>query len=388
MTRHQRLWIAVSATFMANGGIYGVWASRIPAVAQEFQLEHNQLGLLLLLLAGGAILSFPIAGRLADRHGALEMSKLFILGVGVSMLALSFVTHVWVFTLAVFLFGMTQGAMDVAMNTWASEVERSVKKPWMPSFHAMWSLSGALGGLSGYLAVTLGLSFSWHFAIAAVAVPVLCRWGMNVKWQSKKTQSAPGPMFPIPRGPLFFVGLTCLCATFGEGTMIDWSAIYMIEIVGTDENIAPIGFVAFSAAMVLMRLFGGVVITTLGVTRAALFSGISALIGILVVVGLATPITSIVGFIFMGLGFALAFPLAITSAGNHPTLPQAQAIASVTTLGYGGLLLAPPVIGFVASATSLRGAFGLLIGMSVLLIALAPAMRGGSATAEAAPANH
>jgi MFS family permease len=127
--------------------------------------------------------------------------------------------------------------------------------------------------------------------------------------------------------------------------------------------------------MFAARLSGGTIIRIFGPVKSALFSGISATIGTAIVIGLATPYWSLVGFVFMGLGYALAVPLGFRRAGNDPHIPPAQAIASVATLGYGGMLISPPFIGFLAQATDLRIAFGSLFVLAVAMIFLAPKLR-------------
>ncbi|GAA6209638.1 MFS transporter [Cognatishimia sp. WU-CL00825] len=381
MPQNKRLWLAVVATFMTNGMLYGIWASRIPAIADRFDLAHDQLGFLLLLLAGGGIVSFPIAGRIADHFGACVSARTLLLVNGITLTLLAWAPNIWLLSIALFTFGVTQGGLDVAMNAWASEVERKVGKPWMPSFHAMWSLAAALGAFSGYVAISLGLTYSLHFTLAAVALPILGWLGMQVPWVSAPPRPSNGALFPLPKGALLFAGLLSFCATFGEGTMADWSAIYLLEVTLSEEKFAPIGFALFSASMVIMRLLGGMIIQKLGVAKATMFSGITGFIGVSLAVFVATPTFTLIGFTLMGFGFALAFPLAITRAANDPDIPQAQAIASVATLGYGGLLLAPPIIGFIASASSLRMAFTVMLLLSILMIAISRSFRHETKTA-------
>lgn len=382
MPTPMRLWLAITAAFMVNGAFYGIWAARIPAVAKEFSLDHNDLGLLLLLLALGAIMCFPIAGRMADRHGAPLVTRVLTVGKALSMLGLALSPNVWTLAGSLFVFGASHGGMDVAMNAWASDVERVAKRTWMPSFHAMWSFGAGLGALSGFFAVSADLSYGVHFLITAALVPLFGFWGMNIPWQSKpSTQQGKTPLFPIPRGMLLLVGIFAFCTTLGEGAMADWSAIYMIEVTMAEEHIAPMGLAVFSATMVAMRLLGGVVIAKVGATRAGIGSGLLATLGTGTVVFAGSVPAAMIGFSLMGFGYALAMPIAFSRAGNDPNTPPAQAIASVATLGYGGILLGPPIIGFLSELVSLRGAFGVLLFLAVVMLILAPAIKAEAAEA-------
>lgn len=376
MTLHQRQWLAIASAFIVNGALYGVWASRIPAVAKTYSLEHNLLGLLLLVLALGALVSFPLAGRFSDRLGAIYMTRVTTLMKAAAIIVLGLAPSIWTLAISLFVFGACHGSMDVCMNAWAAEVEKAARKHWMSGFHAVWSFGAGLGALSGYIAVSYELSYTLHFFLAALIVPSLGLWGMRIEWTSDTSDAAPpGPLFSLPKGPLLFAGIFAFCATLGEGAMADWSAIYLIEVALAQESIAPLGLAVFSAAMVFMRLMGGLVILRLGTMWAGIASGISAVLGTGLAVGVATPMIAMVGFVFMGFGYALAMPLAYSRAGNDPVIPAAQAIASVATLGYGGMLVGPAVIGFLTSVTSLRGAFGLLLVLAIAMIVVAPLIK-------------
>jgi len=376
MVTPQRQWLAITAAFIVNGAFYGIWAARIPAVAATFSLSHNALGLLLLLLALGAITCFPIAGRMADRHGAPLVTRVLTLGKAVSMVGLAFAPNVWLLALALFAFGASHGGMDVAMNAWGADVERKARRAWMPSFHAMWSLGAGLGALSGYFAVSAELDYAWHFLLTALVLPVIGFWGMQIPWKTEtKVTEQKASLFPIPKGMLLLVGIFALCTTLGEGAIADWSAIYLIEIALAGEEIAPMGLAVFSGTMVAMRLAGGFVIAALGTTKSAIGSAIMAIVGTATAVFGGSVVVIILGFAIMGFGYALAMPIAFSRAGNDPHVPPAQAIASVATLGYGGILLGPPIIGFLSEWVSLRGAFGVLLALAILMLIIAPAVQ-------------
>lgn len=376
ITQTQRRWLAITAAFMVNGALYGIWGARIPAVASQLDLSHNQLGLLLLLLAFGAIVCFPVAGRMADRHGAPFITRVLMVGMGLSMIGLAAAPNVWLLAIMLFVFGACHGGMDVAMNAWGADIERHEGRIWMPSFHAMWSFGAGLGAITGVFAVANGVSYAWHFVIAAMAVPALGFWGMNIVWQTAiKPQSESTPLVQLPKGMLLLIGVFAFCTTLGEGAVIDWSAIYLIEVAAAEEQIAPIGLAVFSSTMVAMRLAGGWVISRFGTTQSAIVCGIMAALGTGTVVLGQTPILIMIGFALMGFGYALAMPIAFRRAGNDPDMPPAQAIASVATLGYGGILLGPPVIGFLSDWFSLRSAFGVLLLLAIVMLIIAPSIR-------------
>lgn len=372
---NRRAWLAVTAMFVLNGALFGMWASRIPAIAARHGLDKGALGLLLLFLAVGAILSFPLAGRWSDRFGAARVTRRIAMLYTLALLPLALAPGPVTLALALFAFGATHGAMDVAMNTWAGEVERHIGRPVMSSFHAMFSLGAGLGAASGFVAARAGMGTAPHFVIGGALVAVATLWIARIDWPSPTRARAKGdPVFAFPRGPLLLVGAFAFCASLGEGSMTDWSAVFLVDVTRASEADAALGYVAFSVAMVVMRLLGDRVTKRFGPVTTARLAGITAAIGVLMVVGPGTYPAALLGFALMGIGYAVIVPLAFSRATNDPHLSPGVAIASVSTLGYGGFLVGPPLIGFVAEASSIRAAFVILLVLSALIVVLAKAV--------------
>ncbi|WP_425100682.1 MFS transporter [Tropicibacter sp. S64] len=368
--------IAVSATFALNGSLLGAWASRVPAVVERFSLSDATLGLFLLVMGIGALISFPLAGSMADRRGAYPVTVALAALYLASILLIGFAPGTVVLGIALFLFGIGHGAMDVTMNSWAAEVERASGKSIMSSFHAMWSLGAGLGAGGGWLATKAGLPLEWHFTLTALAAGLLFGPLMRSPWQSAR--SAPGkkgPIFALPRGPLVLVGVIALCAGVGEGAAADWSAVYLHDVIGASQSQAALGYAVFSATMVAMRLCVDGLITRFGPMKVARASGLFAASGYLLAVGLPGFTPALAGYVLMGIGYAAVIPLGFSRAARDPHVPPGQAIASVATLGYGAMLMGPPTIGFIAELTSLRVSLGLIGVMALLIAALAPVLR-------------
>ncbi len=359
-------WRAIAAAFALNGILLGVWASRIPAIVQIHDLTPSSLGLLLLFMGCGALVSFPIAGRLTDSIGAVTVTRWIAVSYVLSMVLVALApTPVWL-AAALFVFGMHHGSMDVVMNTWATEVERQMGRSVMSSFHAMWSLGAGLGAGLGFFATTWGVSVPVHFIAAAMLASALFLPFLTIPWTSNTRPHDPdAPVFAIPHGALVLVGFIALAAATGEGAIADWSAVFLTDNVGTTEARATLGYTVFSVTMVAMRLVVDRLVTRFGPVAIARLSGISAATGILIAVTFMTLPAALLGFVLMGIGYAAVMPLAFSRAADDPDVPPGQAIASVATLGYGGLLMGPPLIGFIAEATSLRLAFALLAALAI-----------------------
>lgn len=361
-------WRAVAALFTLLGVLFGIWASRIPAVTEKHQLDPDELGLLLLVMALGATVAFPIAGIIADRVGSSVAARRFGIACALGLIAVGFAPNVPTLAVALFLFGAMAGSTDVSMNAWAAEVERARGRAIMSSFHAMYSVGAGIGAASGWLAINLGASIPVHFVAGALLALVLALWFASIPWESRKVTRGSGPVFAIPKGALVVVGLVAFGASIGEGGMADWSAIFLVDVAGTTKADAALGFTVFSVTMVATRLVGDRLVERFGPVAVGRVSGLFAAAGVVVAVAIGTYAATLLGYALMGIGYAMIMPLAFTRAANDGSMSQGAAIASVATLGYGGVLLGPPIIGFVAGATSIRTAFALLAVFALLIV--------------------
>ena len=368
-------WLAIAAMFVLNGALFGIWAARVPGVMQQFSLSHASLGLLLLVLAGGAVCSFPLAGKAVDRLGAAKVTRTIAVIYPLTLIVLALAHNILFLSVFLFIFGAAHGAMDVAMNSWGAEVERRAERRFMSGFHAMFSLGAGLGAFSGYLAVQAGLGLFAHFAMASVLISAVTIYAAQIPWQSDVTATKSTTIFAFPKGALLLVGVVAFCASLGEGAMADWSAVYLSDIVQVGEGAAALGYTVFSIAMVVMRLLGDMVVAKLGAVRTAQLGGIIAAAGMMIVVVMPMFSTVLLGFALLGVGYAVVIPLAFSRAANDPHVPPGQAISSVATLGYGGMLLGPPAIGFLASLFGLPIAFGVLALLAAMIVVLARALR-------------
>ncbi|WP_254682750.1 MFS transporter [Phaeobacter inhibens] len=369
-------WRAVSAMFVLNGALFGIWASRIPAVSEIHGLSPGGLGLLLLLMAAGAILSFPLAGRAADRIGAAHVTRRVALAYVLGLVLLALAPNLPLLAAALFVFGAAHGSMDVAMNAWASEVEARAARPMMSSFHAMFSLGAGLGALSGYAAASIDAQIPAHFLVAGCVSALLTLYMAQIPWVARPApESGAAKPALLPRGALLAVGLVAFCGAVGEGAMADWSAIFLVLTTGASEADAALGFAVFSIAMVAMRLIGDLVVARIGPVTAGRLAGTSASLGALIAVGWGSYGAAMTGFALMGIGYALVMPLAFSRAASDPDLPAGAAIASVATFGYGGILIGPPMIGVTAELLSLPAAFLILAVLAVFIVIFSDFLR-------------
>jgi MFS family permease len=315
-----------------------------------------------------------VAGGLCARSGSrpVAITTTLILCIALPLVALAR-SPVTLF-LALLLFGATVGSMDVAMNTQAVAVERRMGLPVLSSFHGMFSVGGLVGAAFGGLLAGLGLDPLAHFTTAAtvsllVAVPAFA-------WLLPSGVDAAGhaPTFSVPSRDVLTVALIAFCTVLGEGAVFDWSAVYLRSDAGAGAATAALGFAAFSLLMAVSRFAGDGLNARYGPATMVRTGGILAAAGFLLVMAVPVSPVVIVGFGLVGAGFSSIFPIAISAAGRIHAMAAGTAIASVSTCGYTGFLVGPPVIGFIAQATSLRLGFGVVVALSLLAAFLAPAV--------------
>jgi MFS family permease len=358
---------AVTVAFLANGLTTATWLSRIPAVRDDLALSASTLGLVLLGLSAGVLLALPVAGGLVPRLGS---RRVVALGAALAVVALPVVglaAGPWTLAAMLLLFGAGNSTMDVAMNAQGAAVERGYGRSIMVGLHGAWSVGALLGALAGSLAAATGLAVLPHFTITAVVIAVLT--GATLPWLrivDRTGRSAGAPRFAWPHGALVPLALVALASTLGESTASDWSGVHLRDIVGVDPGRAPWGFVAFTAAMVAARLSGDVVTRRLGASTVVRLGGSLAGLGFVLVAAVPTLPAALIGFAMVGLGVAPIVPL-VFSAAAAAGRSAGEGIGAVATVGYGGFLAGPPIIGFVADRFDLRVS---LLAVGVLLAAM------------------
>jgi predicted MFS family arabinose efflux permease len=374
---------AVAALFFMNGVLFASWVSRIPALQAERALNHAQLGLALLLIALGALVAMPVAGWSAARFGSRRVTQVSAALYCIVLPLLACETGRALFSLVLLCFGAAHGAFDVAMNAQAVVVEERYERPIMSSFHALFSVGGLVGAALGAVIASAKVVPFAHFsgvalllgiAVAFFAFPRPIDTGRPQPAKSW-SESKPRSKFSLPPKTLVALGSLAFCVMMGEGAMADWSAVFLRRFAGTDEGVAAAGYAAFSIAMAAGRFSGDWLSARLGAVTLVRLSGALSVAGLSLALFFPQAVPALIGFAAVGAGFAAVVPQVFSAAGNTPGLSSEAALATTTTIGYAGFLIGPPLIGFVAEAIGLRGALGIVVGMSALMIVLAPSVQ-------------
>jgi MFS family permease len=360
MTTDGTLRSAASATriaFIANGLAFASWAPIIPFAKANTGVDEAALGLLLLCLGIGSVISMPITGWLCARHGTRPMILISAMIMACALPFLAYLFTYWALAITLLIFGASIGTLDVAMNIHAAEVEKRSGRALMSGFHGMFSV----GAICGAGFVTLLISYGVAPLIATLCVTssviVAILWVQSHYLITKS--DAPEPFRP-PRGIVKWLALLAGIAFLIEGAIMDWGALLMIERAVFSMQQAALGYIAFSITMVIGRLSGDYVVPRIGRRAILLGGGTLVVLGLIAITTLPSPALNLIGFAVIGLGAANLVPVVFSAAGQQSDMDPNMAVASVTFVGYAGILLGPAIIGFGAQYTSLPIAMGSL----------------------------
>ncbi|MEP0942897.1 MAG: MFS transporter [Rhizobiaceae bacterium] len=363
---------SVSLLFLINGFLIGTWAAKIPAFADRLSLSESAVGLMIVVFGVGAILTMPVIGVTIARLGTARVTRYLSLTAATTMLWITLSPNVAVAAMALFVFGGLISGMDVAMNTFAVEVEKKIARPIMSSCHGFWSLGG-LGGavVSGYL-----LEFSdiyVHALVTTVASLIIVVLALPQLRATGSSAPAEKTKLAFPRMLLpYLVGFVALCSAMPEGAVIDWSALYLRNELGASTLAASFAFGAFSGTMAIVRFFGDPIRSRYGAVSTMRFCALTAAVGLFIAGTASTGELAIVGFLIAGLGMSNLVPIAFSAAGNLPGLAPGIGLSMATTIGYSGLLVAPASFGYVAEIFSFSLVFTGLALALLLVMFLAP----------------
>ncbi|WP_433170552.1 MFS transporter [Actinoallomurus sp. CA-150999] len=365
---------ATYVAFFGTGLSFASWAARIPQVRDRLYLQPSDLGLVLLAIAAGSVLSLPLSGPVLARLGSRRMvsAMALLLSAGLVIVSFGYLVGVLPVVVGLFLIGLANGAWDVAMNVQGARVERLLNRSIMSRFHAGFSLGTVAGAVIGAGMVALRVPVTAHLlgvAVIVVAVVPLAVRGF-VPDQDDDAAEEPGRIrnaWAEPRTLL--IGLFILAFAFAEGTGNDWISVALIDGHHADATLGTLGFAAFLAAMTVGRWFGPSLLDRYG--RVAVIRAISllAVAGLLLFVfGPSTPV-AFAGAVLWGAGTSLGFPVGMSAGADDPARAPAR-VSVIASIGYTAFLGGPPLIGFLGQRfTVLRAltAVAVLLALAALI---------------------
>ncbi|MES2277784.1 MAG: MFS transporter [Bacteroidota bacterium] len=364
----RRARISSTVFYFISGFGYSAWASRIPSIQANLHLNEAQLGAVLFAMPAGLMLTMPLTGQLLSRFSSRSIMFTGAMIFNVMLSLLGFATHTWQLAAILFFFGSSRNLFNLSLNAQSLSVQSLYDRSIMTFFHGVWSMAGFAGAAVGYLMVSFSIAPTWHLPGVGIAMVIVALFFYPETIYHKPSALQKRPVFSLPDKFLLKFALICFACMACENTMYDWSGIYFEKGMHTSKQAATAGFVFYMVAMTISRFAGDKLVTRLGIKPILTYSGWLIFGGMLIAVLIPYTAAACIGFVMTGAGVSCIVPLVFSMAGKSKTMSGASAIAAISTIGYLGFLLVPPLVGFVAQAAGLRVAFGMMAAFGGLIV--------------------
>lgn len=361
--------ISLTSIFAGTGIFVGSWAARIPAIKSEFHLSPARLGLILACMTLGAVGASPLAGYASARFGSRSLLRVSAPLSAITFAFIAIAPSTPLLALALFLMGASNGLVQVSMNTQAIALEGRYRRTILSTMHGGFSIGMMAGALVAALVTHFGISYHAHLLVVAA---LLFANGLAIGFFLIETERAPREHRRRARLslPLALIIVVAFFELFCEGTATSWSSVYMHDSIGASSALAALTFGLYSLTMTAGRLWGDRLVLRMGVGGLVRAGGSIAVVGIAVALAFQRPLFVLIGFALFGLGLSCQAPTLFRAAGQLP-LPEGQGLAAVMASAWPAFLLVAPVIGALASISSLRVALLVTVGAAVAMVSLA-----------------
>lgn len=353
--------LAMGFLLAVSSLLLGIWVAALPAIKERLGFTDGSLGLSLLLSPVGSLTGVVLSSQLFKRikvgiwllTGPILQCLLFII-----MVTVEYRLVFWIVLFATGVIGFFNG---VSINAVIDMIEKQYKQKIMSSCHGMYSLGGgvSIGLASIFYSIHIAAVYQILFvAIVIILTLIAVRHYLlihQVFIHSDSSLSAP---------PASIIGLAFICfvSFMGEGSVADWSAIYMKESLHSTAAIAGLGYGGFSVMMAIGRFNGDALVPKIGPKKIVIGGALIAATGFLLTIVFHSKITAVLGCSLVGVGYACIVPILFSAAANVPGISPAVGLSSIASGGLIGFLFGPSVIGMVSEK------FNLAAGLSFVLV--------------------
>jgi MFS family permease len=360
--------IANAVFFFVSGFGYTTWASRIPSIQQSLHLNDAQLGAALFALPIGLMCTMPITGRLLSTFSSSRIMLVGAIAFNLMLGLLGYTSQYWQLVTILFFFGSSRNLLNLSINTQSVGVQALYNKSIITTFHGIWSLAGFAGAGVGYLMVYFNVPTTWHLLTVSLSLCLIAFLSWPNTLHEKPAPRERKPVFSLPDKALLKFALICFASMACENVMYDWSGIYIQKAAHASKVTATAAFVVFMITVTIGRFSGDKLVGQWGIKRILQNSGVLIVSGFALAIAFPYPIPAITGYALIGFGVSCMVPLVFSVAGRSKSMSGGPAIAAVSTVGYLGFLLVPPLVGFVAQAANLRWSFGVISLLGLVIV--------------------
>ncbi|WP_219223108.1 MFS transporter [Pedobacter antarcticus] len=357
--------IFLSLFFFMSGFSFATWASRIPTIKTAFGFNEAELGAILLAMPVGSLIGLPISGWLVAKYNSRVP---LAIGYGLNALSLAligFTQHTYSLVIAVVLFAFTTRIFNISVNTQAITLQQQFEQKIIGSFHGFWSTGGIAGVAFSTLLIALNVSLQLHLVIVAVIALALTCYAFKYLLKDDRSSTGNKIIMGKPDPYILYLGLVVFCSAICEGGMFDWSGIYFQEVLNV--KIFTYGYLIFMTFMALSRFLSDLIIARFGMPATYIMSALFIVAGIAMAIIVPTFWTAMIGFSLVGFGTAAVVPMSYALAGASSKYSPGMAISIIATYSITGMLLGPPLIGYLAHAFNLRVSF-IIFGLCGLML--------------------
>ena len=346
---------ALSSYFFLAGLCFATWASRIPTIKTFFNFNEAELGTILLAMPISSMIGLPISGWVISKFNSRIPIIISFLFFSISLILIGYATTPFLLISAICVFSFCMRLLNIAMNTQSITLQKQFKKKIVSSFHGLWSTGGLIGVGFSTLMVKMQISIAHHLLIIAVLSLVVAFISFLYLIKGDKSTTGNKLILGKPDPFIFYLGILVFLAAVCEGGMFDWSGVYFKEVV--HEDIFTYGYLSFMTCMAVSRFFSDKLMDVVGMAKTYYLSAILIASGVLIAINFPTFWPSLFGFCLVGVGTAPIFPMTFILAGTSNKYSAGMAISIITTYAIVGMLIGPPLIGYLAHAFGLKSAF-------------------------------
>ncbi|HYF70387.1 MAG TPA: MFS transporter [Ohtaekwangia sp.] len=356
---------SLSSFFFLSGICFSSWASRIPTIKTNFDLNEAELGTILLAMPISSLIGLPVSGWLVSRFDSRVPLAFGFVFLALSLAMIGFSNSVFILVAAICIFSFSLRMLNISMNTQAITLQKQFARKINGSFHGLWSTGGILGVGISTLFVWLNVSMGIHLLIITVVTVISTVLAYPFLIQNDRSPSGNKLQLGKPDPYIVYLGLLVFFAAICEGGMFDWSGIYFKDVVG--EEIFTVGYLLFMIFMALSRFASDYIMEKIGMPKTYFISAVLIFFGIGLAVVFPTFWPTLIGFCFVGFGSASIIPMTFLLAGSSRKYSPGMAISIIATYSIAGMLIGPPMIGYLAHAFNLRMSF-IAFGISGLML--------------------
>ncbi|MHA4895597.1 MFS transporter [Pedobacter sp. PWIIR3] len=358
----------LSLFFFMSGFSFSTWASRIPTIKEQFDFNEAELGSILLAMPLGSLIGLPISGWLVSKYNSRVPLSI---GYGLNALSLAgiaFANSTITLLLAISIFAFTTRIFNISVNTQALTLQKQFDKKIIGSFHGFWSLGGIGGIILSTFLLMSNVSIDLHFLIVAIIMLSVTIYSFRYLLKGDRSSTGNKLILSKPDPYILHLGLVVFLCAICEGGMFDWSGIYFQEVINV--NVFTYGYLIFMTFMAISRFLSDLLIAKFGMHKIYIASGICISNGIFIATVFPTFWTAMAGFSLVGFGTASIIPMSYALAGLSKKYSPGMAISIIATYSITGMLLGPPIIGYIAHAFNLKISFVIfaICGMALIPI--------------------